>query len=157
MRRFKYFLSFESFTGELQYASDHPEKSRLRIDIDASSVVCRDSSLRASKQQRLAEYVRDLALNAAAHPSIQFSSYQISTKALRGLIVEGALTLCGTTKAVKMNAVFSERNANRLDIEADSLLKLSEFGIRAPSSLFGLMETQDQVLVHLQMSAARKI
>jgi polyisoprenoid-binding protein YceI len=156
MRKYKYFLSFESFRGELHYSADHPERSRLTIDIDTASVVCRDRSLKEHKQRRLAEYVRDVALNAAAHPSIQFSSCQISAKPLRGLVVEGVLNLCGTTRPLKMNAIFHPSSTESIDIEADLAFKLSEFGIKAPSSLFGMVETNDQVLIHLQMRTARK-
>ncbi len=156
MRKYKYFLTFESFRGELYYAVDHPERSRLTIDIDAASVACRDRSLRENKQRRLADCVRDLALNAGEHPSIQFSSQQVSVKTLRGLLVEGILTLRGTTRLLKMNALFHPAGTDHLDVEADSAFKLSEFGIKPPSSLFGMLETSDQVLIHLQMRAARK-
>lgn len=156
MRKRKYFLWFESFRGELHFSADHPERSRLTIDIEAASVVCRDRSLRAKKQRRLTDCVRDVALNADVHPSIQFSSSRVVVKALRGVVVEGLLTLRGATGAVKMNAVFHPAGTNRLDIEADSAFRLSEFGIKAPSSLFGMRETSDQVLIHLQMRAKAK-
>lgn len=156
MRKRKYFLWFESFRGELHFSADHPERSRLTIDIDAASVVCRDRSLRAKKQRRLTECVREVALNAGVHPSIQFSSSQVFVKTLRGLVVEGLLSLRGATGPVKMNAVFHPAGKDMLDIEADSAFRMSEFGIKAPSSLFGMRETSDQVLIHLQMRARAK-
>jgi polyisoprenoid-binding protein YceI len=155
MRKYKYFLAFENFRGELHYVPNHPEKSRLTLDLDARSVSCRDRSLRESKQRRVAEYVREQILNAGTYPAIQFSSYQISAKALRGFAVEGVLTVRGTTRAFKMNAVISPASADRLEIEADSLFRFSEFGAKAPSSLFGMVETSDQVLIHLRLYAAR--
>lgn len=156
MRKHKYFICFENFKGELHYFPNHPERSRLTLDIDAASVACRDKTLRGSKQRRVAEYVRESVLHSSAHPGIQFSSYQISTKAIRGMIVEGVLTVRGTTRVIKMNAVFTPRKPDRLEIEADSLLRFSEFGVKPPSSLFGLVETSDQVLVHLQLHAMRQ-
>lgn len=157
MHKYKHFLSFEKFKGELRYSPGHPENSRLTLDVDARSIVCRNQWLRASKQRRMAEYIRDLALKADAHPTIQFSSYRMSAKALRGYIVEGVLTVRGTTHAFKMNVGFVSTGADRLQIEADAVFRLSEFGIKPPSSLFGMIETKDQVLVHLQMCATSTI
>jgi polyisoprenoid-binding protein YceI len=156
MRKHKYFVCFESFKGELHYCPNHPERSRLTLNIDAASVACRDKTLRGSKQRRVADYVRESVLNASAHPGIQFASYQISTKAIRGMTVEGVLTVRGTTRVIRMNAVFTPRRPDRLEIEADSLLRFSEFGVKPPSSLFGMIETSDQVLVHLQLHAMRQ-
>jgi polyisoprenoid-binding protein YceI len=153
MRKHKYFICFENFKGELHYFANRPERSRLTLDIDAASVACRDKSLRGSKQRRVTEYVRGSVLDAATHPNIQFASYQMSTKALRGMVVEGVLTVRGTTRVIKMNAVFSPLKTDRLEIEADSLFRFSEFGVKPPSALFGIVETSDQVLVHLQLHA----
>jgi polyisoprenoid-binding protein YceI len=72
------------------------------------------------------------------------------------MTVEGVLTVRGTTRVIRMNAVFTPRRPDRLEIEADSLLRFSEFGVKPPSSLFGMIETSDQVLVHLQLHAMRQ-
>lgn len=156
MRRHKYFVCFENFEGELHYFPNHPERSRLTLNIEAGSVACRDKTLRGSKQRRVTEYVRELVLDAGAHPGIQFASYQISTKALRGMTIEGVLTVRGTTRMIKMSAVFTPLKPDRLEIEADSLFRFSEFGVKPPSALFGIVETSDQVSVHLQLHAMRK-
>lgn len=155
MRKRKYFLPFDNFKGELHYSPNHPERSRLTLDVDATSVSCRDRSLREVKQGRVTEQVQDSVLNARAHPMIQFSSYQITIKALRGLLIEGALSIRGTTRALKLNAVFTPTSEDGLEIEGDSILRLSEFGIKAPSLLFGMVETSDHVLVHLHLYAVR--
>ncbi len=156
MRKRKYYLCFENFRGELHYFPNHPERSRLTLDIDATSVACRDKSLRGSKQRQVTEYVRESVLDAAAHPAIQFASYQISHKPLRGMVVEGVLTVRGTTRVLKMNAVFTPARTNGLEIEADSIFRFSEFGVKPPSSLFKMVETSDQVLVHLHLYAIRQ-
>jgi polyisoprenoid-binding protein YceI len=157
MRKYKYFVFFENFKGDLHYFPNHPERSRLTLDIDATSVRCRDRSIRESKQRWISEYVRDSVLNASAHPGIQFASYQISAKALRGMVVEGVLTVRGTTRVLKMNAVFTPVGADRLEIETDSIFRFSEFGVKPPSSLFGVVETSDQVLMHLHLYAAPQV
>ena len=149
MRKHKHTLVFESFTGELHFTPDHPERSRLTLDVDAKSVVCRDRFLKANKQRRVAEYVRDLVLEANSHPNIHFFAERLSAKALRGYVMEGELKLRGTVRALKMNVVLNERKDDRLQIDADARFQLSDFGIKPPSSLFGLIGTKDEVLVQM--------
>jgi polyisoprenoid-binding protein YceI len=153
MRKYRYFLSFESFKGELHHSPKHPENSRLTLEIDAKSVLCRDRSLRKNRQRRVTAYVRDQVLNASAHPVIQFASHQISAKPLRGLVVEGLLSARGTTGALKMNAVFTSTGNDRLEIDGDATFLLSGFGITAPSAFFGMVKTSDEILIHLRLYA----
>ncbi len=154
MRKHKHTLIFESFTGELHFRPDHPERSRLSLDVDAKSVVCRDRFLKQSKQRRVAEYVRDLVLEANSYPNIHFFSDRLSAKALRGYVMEGELNLRGTVRTLKMNVVLNERKDERLQIDADAKFQLSNFGIKPPSSLFGLIGTRDEVLVQMLLWTA---
>jgi polyisoprenoid-binding protein YceI len=156
LRQHKYFLAFERFTGELRNFPDQPERSQLALDIDAMSISCPDGRLSASKQRRVVEYLRGLLKNAATASGIQFRSHRITPKALRGLVVEGTLTVHGVTRAFKMNAVFAAKSEGRLEIEADSIFRFSEFGLDTPSSLFGMVKTSDQAVIHFHLHGARE-
>src|ERR1700742_3471500 len=74
LKKQKYVLSFDDFTGELYYVQNHPEKSRLTLEIAAQSITCRDRRLSAAKQRHVAKYVRDLVPNTTTPSTIQFSS-----------------------------------------------------------------------------------
>jgi polyisoprenoid-binding protein YceI len=154
MRKHKHTLVFESFSGQLHFTPDHPERSRLSLDVDAKSVVCRDRFLKENKQRRVADYVRDLVLEANSYPSIHFCSDRMSAKALRGFVMEGELKLRGTVRALKMNVVLNARKDARLQIDADGKFQLSDFGIKPPSSLFGLIGTKDEVLIQMLLWTA---
>jgi polyisoprenoid-binding protein YceI len=154
LKKHKYVLSFDDFTGELYYVQNHPEKSRLTLEIAAQSITCRDRRLSAAKQHRVAKYVSDLVLNTATPSTIQFSSRQISAKALRGFAVEGTLTVRGTERPLKMNAIFAAPSVDQLEVEGDFIFQFSEFGIKTPSSLFGMIKTGDQALVQFHLHAA---
>jgi polyisoprenoid-binding protein YceI len=153
LRKCPYFLSFETFQGNLLYCPEHLEKSRLTLDIDAKSIMCRDRRLRSNKQRRAAEYVRHKVLNTADFPAVQFASHLIAAKPLRGLIVDGSLTMRGAERPFKMNAVFTPTGQNRLEIEADSILRLSDFDIRAPSFFWGMVKIGDQALIQIRLQA----
>jgi polyisoprenoid-binding protein YceI len=149
MRKYKHTFVFENYTGKLYYSPDQPEKSRLNIDIDARSIVCRDRGLKANKQRRMADHVREVALEAKSHPKICFSSSELTAKPLRGFVMQGSLDVRGRTQALKMNVVFNSRNATRFQIDADAICRLSDFGIKPPSAFFGMIETKDEAVIHL--------
>jgi polyisoprenoid-binding protein YceI len=157
MRKYKYFLSFESFTGEIHYFPNHPENSRLTLNIEAKSISCRNRRLRYNKQRHIAKYLRNLDRDAATHSLIQFSSRQVSVKPLRGLVVEGMLTVRGTACPFNLNTVIVPGSADRLEVEADSMFRLSDFGIKAPSSFFGLAKISDQALAQFRLNATRAV
>jgi polyisoprenoid-binding protein YceI len=152
-RRYKYFLSFGDFKGELHYSANQPENSRLTLNVDATSIRCPDQRLRPGRRRRIAEFVRDFVLDSARHPLIQFCSHQVSAKALRGFTVEGTLTVCGATRAFKMNAIIVPKRAGSLEVEADSLFQLSDLGIQAPSYFLGIVKTSDQALAQFRLTA----
>lgn len=153
MRRKKHILFFENFSGSLRYAPHHPESSRIEILIDARSVVCRDRWLKDKRQQRVTAYARDEGLEADRHPDIRFSSTRIGLKKLRGFVVEGELRIRGISRIVKVNVVLSPRKQDRFQVDGDTSICLSDFGIKPPSAMFGLIGTKDEGLVRLLLWA----
>lgn len=154
-RKRKHLLFFENFNGEFFYSQREPERSRLQIVVDARSLVCRDAWLRRRQQRKVVEYARDGALVAGRHPEIRFSSRRISKKPLRGLLIEGDLSIRDMTRAVTLNMVVNTRTDSRLQLDADASVRLSDFGIRAPKRLLGLIGTRDEAVIHLLLWAER--
>lgn len=154
MRRKKHILFFENFSGNLHYVPHHPESSRIDMSIDATSVVCRDRWLRQRAQQRVTTYARKEALAVDRHPEIGFRSTRICLKPLRGFVVEGELKIRGVSRIVKVNVVLSPRKQDRFQVDGDTTICLSDFGIKPPSALLGLIGTKDEGLVRLLLWAA---
>lgn len=153
LRKRKHLLFFQNFEGTLLFSAAQPENSCLTLSVDATSVLCRDAWLREKKQRRITEYARNQALTADRHPKIQFSSNRITPKPLRGFLVEGILNVCGVTRILKANMVVNPRPDGRLQLDADSGIRLTDFGITPPSSYFGLVGTKDEAVLHLLLWA----
>ena len=153
-RRSKHFLAFENFNGELQYTPDDLTAWRLKIRVDARSVVCRDKRVKSDKKRRrITDYARGPALAVNEHAEIHFSSNKIIPKRLRGFVVEGTLTIRGETRAVNANVVLSPRKNGRFQIDADATVLLSDFGIEAPSAYSGLVAIDNEVSLRLLLWA----
>ena len=153
MRKKKHILFFENFSGELAYVPEHPEASRIHMQVDVSSVVCRDQWLKRKKQMAVAEYVKRQGLRAEQHPEIRFTSNRISPKPLRGFVVEGVLEIAKTTRVVKVNVVMNPRKNGSFQIDGDTNICLSDFGIKPPSSMFGLSGAKDEGLIRILLWA----
>jgi polyisoprenoid-binding protein YceI len=152
-RRKKHILFFETFKGELCYFADRPEASRVNLTIDTASVVCRDQWLKARKQRAVTRYARDAALEAPTHPEIRFVSTRISAKLLRGYVVEGELKIRGIGRIVRVNIVISPRRNDSFQLDGDAAVCLTDFGIRPPSAMLGLVGTKNEGLVRLLLWA----
>jgi polyisoprenoid-binding protein YceI len=157
MKRKKHLLFFEQFRGELYYVPEHPETSRVKMTIDVASLVCRDKWLKAKRQQHISSYTRNEVLAADQYPHITFASNRVTPKRIRGFAVEGVLSIRNMTRAVNLNLVVNQTKPETLQIDGDAVFRLSEFGIRQPSSLFGLVGTKDEVLIRLLLWATRPI
>ncbi len=149
MKKRRYILFFESFSGELSHHPENPQQSRLELKIDVSSVNCRERWLSAGKRRQVEAYARDIALAGSQFPHIFFVSKQVTEKPLRGFVMTGDLTIRGITRPAKANLGLSPMKNDRMQIDADAYIRLSEFGIKPPSSLFGLRRVQDEAMAHL--------
>jgi polyisoprenoid-binding protein YceI len=143
-RRKKHLLFFERFSGEMCFAENNPAAFKLTLSVDAASVVCRDDKLSEKKRRAISEFVRNNVLAATGHPEIRFTSNSIRAKALRGFVVEGTLKIRDTARTVEVSTVLSPRRADYFQIDGDATLRLSDFALPRPSTLFGLIGTKDE-------------
>ncbi|MGI8960966.1 MAG: YceI family protein [Bryobacteraceae bacterium] len=157
MKRKKHLLFFEQFRGELCYAPEYPESSKVKLTIDTASLVCRDKWLNAKWQEKVSRYTRNKVLATDRYPHITFASNRVTIKRIRGFAVEGLLNIRDTTQTVNLNLVVNQTKSETLQIDGDAAFCLSQFGIRQPSSLFGLVGTKDEVLIRLLVWATRSI
>jgi polyisoprenoid-binding protein YceI len=148
MRKKKHLLFFERYSGQLSYFPDHPEMSCVQVTVEVDSLVCRDPWLKPKKREIVARYARSESLTAGRYPEIQFRSTRVSRKALRGFLIEGELKIREVSRPVSLNVVLNTGKKNGLQIDGDAVFRLSEFGIAQPTSHFGLIGTQDEVLIH---------
>ena len=99
--------------------------SRIRVEIDAASFrtgnPARDGSVRSAR-----------FLDAGRHPVMVFVAEEMD-----GDVLDGALTVCGTTRPVRLPAEVSVLADGSLLARAAVRIDRSEFGITASPSLAG--------------------
>ena len=144
---------FEAFQGEMTFTPDDLAAFKMQLRIDARGVACFRAGLSEKKRLKTADLARK-ALTAAGRNEIQFTAKSISAKPLRGYLIECVLHVCGISRVVKVNAVFSPVRNGAWQLDCDATIRLSEFDLPCPSSLFGLLSTRDESSVRLLLWAA---
>jgi polyisoprenoid-binding protein YceI len=144
----KHLFVFEQYSGELIYDPDQPLDSGLNISIEANSLVCRDSDAKPKVRLRLTRFALAEALRAQDHPVVLIQSQRFLAKPLRGFVAEGTLRFHGIDRNIKANVGFGVPKKGRVQLDADATLRLSDYNLPRPSSLFGLIHTVDEIVLH---------
>ncbi len=144
----KHLLVFEQYSGALIYDPEEPLESVLNLSIEVSSLACRGAAEKARRHHELARDIVEKALQADKHPALLIESRHFSAKPLRGFVVELAMQFRGIERQLKANLGFGALKRDRLQIDADATLRLSDYALPRPASLFGLVRTEDEVTLH---------
>jgi polyisoprenoid-binding protein YceI len=145
LARRKHILFLEHYRGEVEYDHEHPEKSRVELAFEASSMVCRDQWLKPEKRRELLSFVQQEVLAADRHAEIAFSSDRIERKSPTRFELEGTLRIRGSSRPVVFDVIVLPNGKDRLEIDGTARVKLSDYGINRPSSFFGLIGTKDEI------------
>ena len=101
---------------------------------------------------------RDLqeALQADRFPEIRFELSEVAVLEAPAadsarLEVAGALTIAGTTRTVRFEAVGQLLASERARLVGLLPLKLTDFNVKPPTALLGLIRVHDQITVHFDL------
>lgn len=144
-------LKFERFSASLNFDSEAPENSDVRVEVDVSSL---SSGVDALDRELRGEEFFD-ALN---HPRISFRSEEISIDAWGHAQVRGTLEIKGISKditlKVRLNraALNQLTNMHTLGVTLTGELSRSEWGMNQHSSLVG-----DEIQIQIQAEFVQPI
>jgi polyisoprenoid-binding protein YceI len=144
----KHLFVFEQFSGELIYDPEQPLDSVVNLSVEANSLVCRDSDAKPKVRRHLTQFAQAEALRVQDHPVVLIQSQRFLAKPLRGYIAEATLQFHGIDRNIKANVGFGVPKKDRVQLDADATLRLSDYNLPRPSSLFGLIRTEDEVVLH---------
>jgi polyisoprenoid-binding protein YceI len=138
--------SFQKFSGEIDYAGA-PEKSRVQITMDASSIVANDPKL--TEHLKTPDF-----FDVAKFPDAKFVSTEIKAGGEGGAThtVTGNLSMHGVTKAVTFPATIAV-TADTASVDADFSINRKDFGINYAGAADNLI--RDNVAIKLTIRATK--
>ncbi len=143
---------FRTVEGTIQYEPDQPDKSSVRVRIDAASIDTRND--KRDEHLRSGDF-----LDVQSHPDITFASTRVERSGDRWL-AHGDLTIRGVTKPVtipfKVNGPITDPWGNRrIGIEAEPItINRQDFGVSWNKTLdAGGLVVGDDVQIDLDVEA----
>lgn len=151
-------VTSSSVTGRIVANPADWRQASVSFELDASSlrVTGKDEPPADVPQvQRVMEGPE--VLDVARFPRIAFRSRRVSVD-LRGgasgdAVVDGEITLHGTTRPVTIRAAVSLDGGGRLTARGQFSLKQSDFGIRPVTAAGGTIRVKDELDIHFLLSA----
>ena len=152
----KHFLFFEQYAGELDYDSQHPENSKVRLTVEARSVTCKDTWIKdKSKRKQVVEAAVNDMMAASQFPQLTFTSTRIAPKSKGQFEIQGDLTVRGITKPITFVTAAKPSGIERLEIDADAEINLKDYGLKPPSAILGLIGTKSNMTLRFLVWAEK--
>lgn len=151
----------ESWSGEIRWDPDRPERVHLEIRIAADSLRDHEEGLSAKDVAKVEAQTRGpRILDAAKFPSIRFEGRELSSTAVSGTgevraTLNGDLTLHGRTRGVQF-PVQGRVSGDRIEASATVKLRQSDFGIKPYSTALGSIAVRDEITIEISLVAVRR-
>jgi polyisoprenoid-binding protein YceI len=135
-------LALEHLAGALR---------EVRLDIPVARLDCADRTMN--------EHMFT-AMLARQHPMIQFrmSGYEVG-EAKEGQVplrIRGELTMAGSTRPVDLSASASPTADGGLRVRGRYLLRMTDWGVRPPTLMFGTLKVKESVVIRFDFALARR-
>jgi len=150
----KHLFTFSRYAGTLQFNRQRLEHSTVQLSISAASIECKDTWIGEKDRKKVMDVALNDMLGASQHPEIVFRSTGIQGS--EPLQVEGELTIRGRTKPVAVNVAVDMRQNDRLIVRGEARMRLTDYGLKPPSTAFGAVGTKDEMLLIFTVVARRE-
>lgn len=96
-------------------------------------------------------------LKAGQYPTITFivisTARSVAMDGEKHFIeARGILKIAGVSRIIRLHPAISAEEPEKINIEGDAFLKMSDFDIKPPFALFGLLRVNDDLTVHFKIS-----
>ena len=138
----------QQISGAIYPAKKTAELKGAHIELTVRKLDCENSKIN-----------RDLceALNEDQYPTIgiQIHTARLTTldltKTWIDIEVDATLTISGVAKRVKLQAKGKQLSPGSFQFIGEKHIKMSDFGVEPPTALFGLIQVDDEVSIHLDV------
>ena len=136
--------NFSKFNGAIVVDREHPEKSSVTVQIDASSI---DTGI--AKRD---EHLREELFNVARYPEITFKSRRVTHTGTNSAEIVGDLTMHGVTREITLNVQLLSNDGGRFRVTTPPLRR-SQFGLMFSKSAEMVSGIADDIAVDIEIAA----
>ncbi|MEO5922535.1 MAG: YceI family protein [Bryobacteraceae bacterium] len=151
----KHLFLFEKYQGSLQFDSAKPAESKIQLTIDAGSVVCKDDWVSASDLKKVMQTTLEDMLAVKRYPTMTFSSTSIRDLGTGKYEAQGTLTIRDIPKPAVVTVQLNATNPSQLKVDGSAIIKLSDYKLKPPSAILGVIGTKNEMTLTFSISASK--
>jgi len=145
-------FTFERYGGSVNYQPDAPGKSTVAFEIEAASVVCRDTWIGDKDKQKVTAMALEM-MESERHPRLKFVSQSVAPGGQGEFDVKGALTIKGITRPVTVRVTI-QPEGDALRVRGNAIVLRKDYGINPRAAVpFGLIGNKDEMPVTFNLFA----
>jgi polyisoprenoid-binding protein YceI len=144
---------FPAYRGSLRYDAAQPAASEVLLTLDAGGIKLTDDWLNEGDFKEVQRYALEEMLEAKKYPQVTFVSSEIVPMDATHYKVGGALTIRGRSKPVVVNVTLEPAAGEALRFVGEAVVKLTDFGLKPPKALLGLIGTKDEMQFSFSLNA----
>lgn len=153
----KHLFLFREYQGRLEFDPQKPEASKIQLNIDSRSLICKDDWLSADDLKNVQEVALNDMLAAQRYPEMTFSGQSIKAVGADRFEVQGVLTIRGIAKPVLVQVQLQSTGPEALRLEGSAVVKLKDYNLKPPSALLGLIGTKNEMTLDFTVIATKSI
>ncbi len=118
-----------------------------QISIEGISFICPVKNVKSDN--RIMDNKTYDALKGDDFPEIKFIASEKVTVPLseNGSKIKGKLSIAGKTKDTTLQFKINADGQNQIQVEGETKLKMSDFGIEPPTAMLGTLKTGDEIVI----------
>lgn len=148
-------VAIREFAGEVRHPPDAPERSSLRMTIEAATLAETGPAFSEEDRRSIDRDIREKVLETSRYPQIVFRSTRILRKGAGRFEIRGILALHGFSRNVTV--------PTEVTVEGDVLtargkfsIRHSEFGMERLSAVGGTIKATDEIRLSFELLARRR-
>ncbi len=148
----KHVFTFERYSGTLALDGDAPERSKVDLTIEASSIVCHDTWVRMKDLGKIMEEATKNMLAADRYPIIRFQSSNVAAAGPGKYEVQGMLTIRALARPVKVIVNWLPGGTLSFKFSGNAVVKLTDYGLKPPTAVLGAIGTKNEMQFHFRLA-----
>ncbi len=149
----KHRFLFERYRGRLSFDAESPERSSVELVVEAQSITCKDTWVKAEQIVKIEKAAREEMLAAERYPQIVFRTEAVMRKSEDEFELRGGLTIRDRTVPVTVSARRLPTQGMRLRFQGSATVRLKDYGLKPPSALLGAIGTKNEMRLEFVVSA----
>lgn len=148
----KHVFRFDRFEGRLAFDPEHVKDSSVAFTVDSDSIVCLDDWVGEKDRGKILDEARGNMLAVKKFPQMRFESTSFEPAGADAYKVTGHLTIRDKTQDVTVSLKM-HREGEALLFDGESVVSLTDYGLKPPSAAFGMIGTKNEMDVSFALRA----